>query len=245
MKAGDKLTIPIKAIWRSEFAGTSIKLKAFGEGFEGVKELDVPLKATGMEAVLDFATLKTPPGEYTLAFYGPAVIKYRHNPDAAKTAEQEQKKAEQEALAIAEAAKKLADEAKAAPTEKKTEADKRGESRSGKTESSGSGENQRSRSHEGRDRRRDAEGHRGDCGVGTDPDSHQARRQEMRSHRDEEHRLPACAARGLPARSKRLTIRVRLHRAAFGRLEARRPHRLEACVPRCVPRPADGEERGA
>ena len=123
VKAGDKLTIPIKAIWRSEFAGTSIKLRAFGEGFEGAKELDVPLKATTTEAALDFATLKTPPGEYTVAFYGPAVIKYRHNPDAVKTAEQEQKKAEQEALAIAEAAKKLADEAKAAPSEKKAEAD--------------------------------------------------------------------------------------------------------------------------
>jgi hypothetical protein len=123
VKAGDKLIIPMKAIWRSEFAGTSIKLRAFGEGFEGAKELDVPLKATNMETALDFATLKTPPGEYTFAFYGPAVIKYRHNPDAVRTAEQEQKKAEQEALAIAEAAKKLADEAKAAPAEKKTEAD--------------------------------------------------------------------------------------------------------------------------
>ncbi len=117
--AGDKLTIPLKVTWRSEFAGTSIKLKAFGDGLEGVKEFDVPLKAASPEAVLDLAALKTPPGEYTVAFYGPAVVKYRHNPDAVRTAEQEQKKAEQEALAIAEAAKKLADEAKAAPAGKK------------------------------------------------------------------------------------------------------------------------------
>ena len=123
VKAGDKLTIPIKAIWRSEFAGTSIKLKAFGEGFEGVKELDVPLKATQLEAVLDLAALKTSPGEYTFAFYGPAVTKYRHNPDAVKTAEHEQKKAEEAALAIAETAKKLAEEAKTAPAEQKTEAE--------------------------------------------------------------------------------------------------------------------------
>ena len=122
-KAGDKLVIPLKAIWRSEFAGTSIKLKAIGEGFEGVKELDVPLKATTLEAVLDLTILKTPPGEYTFAFYGPAVTKYRHNPDAVKTAEQAEKKAGQDSLALAETAKKLADEAKAAPAEKKTEAD--------------------------------------------------------------------------------------------------------------------------
>lgn len=120
---GDKLTIPLKVTWRGEFTGTSIKLKAFGEGFEGLKEFDVPMKANASEAVLDLAALKTPPGEYSIAFYGPAVTKYRHNPDAVKIAEQEQKKAEQEALALAATAKKLAEEAKAAPAEKKAEAD--------------------------------------------------------------------------------------------------------------------------
>jgi len=120
-KAGDKLTIPLKLTWRSEYSGTSIKLKVFGNGFEGVKEIDVPMKATTAEAVLDLAALKTPPGEYALAFYGPAVTKYRYNPDAVKTAEEEQKKAEQEALAAAESAKKLAEEAKIAAPEKKAE----------------------------------------------------------------------------------------------------------------------------
>jgi len=76
-KAGEKLTIPMKVTWRSEFAGTSIKLKALSDGIEGVKELDVPIKAATAEVALDFAALKTPPGEYTLAFDGPAVIKYR------------------------------------------------------------------------------------------------------------------------------------------------------------------------
>ncbi|MEO6738708.1 MAG: PPC domain-containing protein [Chthoniobacteraceae bacterium] len=86
-KSGEKLTIPLKVTWRSEFAGTSIKLKAIGDGFEGVKELDVPLKANTAEAVLDFSTLKTPPGEYTVAFYGPAVIKYQASVDAPKLAD--------------------------------------------------------------------------------------------------------------------------------------------------------------
>ena len=88
-----------------------------------MKEFDVPLKAETMEAVLDLAALKTPPGEYTVAFYGSAVTKYRSNPDAVKVAENEQKTAEQEAVAAAAAAAKLAEEAKAAPAEKKAEAD--------------------------------------------------------------------------------------------------------------------------
>lgn len=120
-KAGEKLTIPLKLTWRSEFSGTSIKLKAFGDGFEAMKEIDVPMKAEAAEAVLDFATLKAAPGEYAIALYGPAVTKYRYNPDAVRIAEREQKKAEQEALTAAEAAKKLAEEAKIAAPEKKAE----------------------------------------------------------------------------------------------------------------------------
>jgi hypothetical protein len=119
--AGEKLTVPLKLTWRSEFTGTSIKLKAFGDGFESAKEIDVPMKATTAEAVLDLAALKTAPGEYALALHGPAVSKYRYNPEAVKAAEEDQKKAEQEATATAETAKKLADEAKAAPAEKKPE----------------------------------------------------------------------------------------------------------------------------
>ncbi|WP_406696225.1 PPC domain-containing protein [Singulisphaera sp. Ch08] len=122
-KAGDKLTIPLKVTWRSEFTGASIKLSPMGADFKGVKAIDIPLKAAGSEVVLDLAALQTPPGEYALVLYGSAVAKYRYNPEAVKRAEEEQKKAEQEAIAIAEAAKKLADEAKAAPPEKKSEAE--------------------------------------------------------------------------------------------------------------------------
>jgi len=120
-KVGEKLTIPLKLTWRSEFSGTSIKLKAFGDGFETMKEIDVPMKAEAAEAVFDFATLKAAPGEYTVALYGPAVTKYRYNPDAVRVAEREQKKAEQEALAATEAAQKRAEEAKIAAPEKKAE----------------------------------------------------------------------------------------------------------------------------
>jgi len=123
VKAGDKLTIPLKVTWRSEFTGASIKLSPMGADFRSVKAIDIPLKAAGSEVVLDLAALKTPPGEYALVLYGSAVAKYRYNPEAVKLAEEEQKKTEQEAIAIAEAAKKLADEAKAAPPDKKTEAE--------------------------------------------------------------------------------------------------------------------------
>ena len=118
---GETLKIPLAAIWREEFSGTSIKLKARGAGFEKVKEFEIPLKAATHEAEIDLAALKTPPGDYTLAFYGGAVAKYRYNPDAVKPAEEAHKKAEQEASASTENAKKLTAEAAAAPKEKKAE----------------------------------------------------------------------------------------------------------------------------
>lgn len=58
--------------------------------------------------VIDLAALKTPPGDYTLAFYGSAVSKYRYNPAAVPLAEAEQKKAEQLAATVAAEAKKVA-----------------------------------------------------------------------------------------------------------------------------------------
>lgn len=118
---GATLKIPLKAEWRGQFSGTSMKLKAYGAGFEGIKEFDLPVSATATEAVIDLAALKTPPGEYTIAFYGSAVAKYSYNPDAVKAAEALKKKAEAEAAAIAAEAKKLASDAANAPTEKKSE----------------------------------------------------------------------------------------------------------------------------
>lgn len=135
VKAGDKLTIPLKVTWRTEFTGASIKLTPMGSDFGSVKAVDIPLKAAGSEVVLDLAALKMPPGEYALVLYGSAVAKYRYDPEAVKLAEDEQKKAEQEALAIAEAAKKLADEAKAAPPEKKAEAENTAKAAVGKVKS--------------------------------------------------------------------------------------------------------------
>ena len=44
---------------------------------------------------MDLAKLKTAPGEYTLAFYGSAVAKYRYNPDAITAAKSERQLAQQ------------------------------------------------------------------------------------------------------------------------------------------------------
>ena len=120
-KVGATLKIPLKVTWRNEFNGTSIKLKAYGNGFSGVKEFDLPLKATTQEAVLDLAALKTLPGDYTIAFYGIGINKYRYNPEAVKLAEAAQKKAEQEALAVAASNKQLVAGAGNKPTNPKSD----------------------------------------------------------------------------------------------------------------------------
>ena len=122
-KVGETLKIPLKVTWHSEFTGSSLKMKTYGAGFEGVKEFDIPLNAATAEAVIDLATLKTPPGEFTIAFYGSAVVHYRHNPASIKGAEESQKKAEQDVAAQSAEVKKLSDEAVAAPPDKKADAD--------------------------------------------------------------------------------------------------------------------------
>ncbi len=121
-KVGEKLTVPLKVSWRAEFTGT-IKMRPLGNGFESVKELEIPLNAPVTDAVIDLGALKIPPGEHTLAFLGGAVAKYRYNLAALQSAEDAQKKADQEAATAAAEAKKLADEAAAAPAEKKAVAD--------------------------------------------------------------------------------------------------------------------------
>ena len=107
-KVGETLKIPLKLTWRNEFNGTSIKVKAYGEGFSAVKEFDIPLKAATYDAVLDLAALKIAPGDYTFAFQSLGICKYRYNPAAVPLAEAEQKKAEQLAATVAAEAKKLA-----------------------------------------------------------------------------------------------------------------------------------------
>lgn len=107
-RAGETLKIPLKLTWRNEFNGSSIKVKAYGDGFTSLKEFEIPLKAATFDAVLDLAALKVAPGDYTIAFQSLGISKYRYNPAAVPLAEAEQKKAEQLAATAAEEAKKVA-----------------------------------------------------------------------------------------------------------------------------------------
>ncbi len=107
-KAGETLKIPLKLTWRNEFNGTSVKFKAYGTFFGGMKEMDVPIKAATSEAVLDLAALKTPPGDYTFALKGIGITKYHPSQDTVKMADEQLKKAAQEVTTLTAAAKNLA-----------------------------------------------------------------------------------------------------------------------------------------
>lgn len=121
--AGEKLTIPLVHTRRGEFSGATLQLRTMGAGFDAAPQFDVPLSADRSEAVLDTAALKTPPGDYAVAFYGPAVAKYRHRPDLVAAAEEARRKG-QEAVSATEAeAKSLAETAAAAPAEAKPQAE--------------------------------------------------------------------------------------------------------------------------
>jgi hypothetical protein len=76
---GQKLTIPLIHMRRSEFSGSTMSVRTMGTGFEQAPKLDIPLGDDTSEVTLDLATLKTPPGQYQIAFYGGAVAKYRAN----------------------------------------------------------------------------------------------------------------------------------------------------------------------
>ncbi|HQX51201.1 MAG TPA: serine protease [Planctomycetaceae bacterium] len=121
--AGEKLTIPLVQTRRSEFSGTVLQLKTSGEGFEGNPRFDLSLTADTSEAVLDTAALKTPPGDYLIAFYGSVVAKYRYNPEAVTVAEASHKKAVEDATVAAAEVQRLTEETAAAASEKKAEAD--------------------------------------------------------------------------------------------------------------------------
>lgn len=122
--AGEKLTIPLVHTKRSEFSGNVIQLKTMGAVFDRNPQFDVPVSADTSQAVLDTAALKAPPGDYLIAFYGGAVAKYRHHPEAVTAAEEAKKKAEQDQAAAETELKKLTDDAKSAAAENKEAADK-------------------------------------------------------------------------------------------------------------------------
>jgi hypothetical protein len=117
--AGQTIKIPLTLVKRSDFSGTTMNLRPIGPGFERVAAFDMTLTADGSEATVDLAALKTPPGEYVLAFYGSAVAKYRHQPEQIAVAEEARVQAQAEVEKLtAEVAQADAAAQAAAPAEK-------------------------------------------------------------------------------------------------------------------------------
>jgi len=79
----DKLTIPLKLTWRGEFSGGAIKLKPLGTDLAALKPIEVPAKADSTDLLLDLATLKLAPGDYSFAMHGGVVSKYPSAPSLA------------------------------------------------------------------------------------------------------------------------------------------------------------------
>jgi hypothetical protein len=122
--AGEKLTVPLSLVRRSEFSGATLQMRTMGAVFERNPQFDVKLAEDTAQVVLDTATLKPAPGDYLVSFYGGAVAKYRHHPEAVTAAEEAKKKAELEQAAADAELKKLTEDAKAAAAENKSDADK-------------------------------------------------------------------------------------------------------------------------
>jgi len=107
--SGSTIKIPLRILKRSEFSGTVLQLSTMGDGFEGVPRFDVPLTAETAEAVIDLAALKTPPGDYSIAFYGTAVAKYRYDPNAIFFAESSLNEATTKSMQLASELQRLSD----------------------------------------------------------------------------------------------------------------------------------------
>ena len=118
-KAGEKLKIPLVLKRRSDFSGDKIQIKPVGAGFENGQRIDLSIKADTADVELDLAKLKTPPGEYQVAFVGGAVAKYRHKADEVAKVEAESKQQMLQVKELESQVKKLEDEAKAAAPAKK------------------------------------------------------------------------------------------------------------------------------
>ncbi|MGI9474023.1 MAG: serine protease [Rubripirellula sp.] len=122
-RQGEKIKIPLIHMRRGEFSGSTMAAKALGAGFERVK-FDLPLDQDSSEAVLDLASLKTPPGEYLIAFYGGAVAKYQHYPRRVEDAKQSLKRVEEELAASKAGVMQLTKQSAEASAEKRVEIQK-------------------------------------------------------------------------------------------------------------------------
>ena len=92
--------------------------------FDRTPQFGVTITDDQSEADLDTAALKPPAGDYIIAFYGGAVVKYRHRFDAVAVAETALKKVEQEVITLAQEAQRLTEESKTVSAESKAEVER-------------------------------------------------------------------------------------------------------------------------
>ncbi len=111
-RVGEKLSIPLAHIRRSEFSGSVVSLSSFHEGLGRVPKFDVSLKDEQSTATLDLGKLKTKPGQYTIAFYGTVVAKYKYNALAVSVLEVQLATAKKKLAALTQESKKSAEIAK-------------------------------------------------------------------------------------------------------------------------------------
>jgi hypothetical protein len=121
IKAGEKIAIPLQLKTRSEFSGSILQIRTFGPAFEANPPFDVSLASPTAEGMVNLASIKPAPGDYTIAFYGTAVAKYRYNPLGVGLAENEVRKAEAEVQRIAEVLAQQTRTLASSPAEKKSE----------------------------------------------------------------------------------------------------------------------------
>ncbi|MFM8187523.1 MAG: serine protease [Pirellula sp.] len=95
-KLGEVVKIPLVHTLRSEFSGAVLQLKTMGPGFDANPQFDVQISAANSQATINLNSVKPAPGDYTIAFYGSAVARYRYNPLAIPLAENELKKAQEQ-----------------------------------------------------------------------------------------------------------------------------------------------------
>ena len=106
VKQGEKLQIPLQLKTRAEFSGSVVSLRTWGVGFESHPAFNMNLAEPFPETTVDTKALNVTAGDYTIAFYGIAVPKYRYHPESVVQAEAETKQAEALANMLAEELKK-------------------------------------------------------------------------------------------------------------------------------------------
>jgi hypothetical protein len=106
VKQGEKLQLPLLLKTRAEFSGSVVSLKTWGSGFESHPAFNINLTEQFPETTIDTNALKVPAGDYSIAFYGVAVPKYRYHPDSIAPAQEEVKQAEIAVNNVAEELKK-------------------------------------------------------------------------------------------------------------------------------------------